>query len=209
MRKIAALALLLSLFTAAAFAQQTDGQLTKEERKQAVDHLKQTKKNLHKAVKGLSAEQLNFKSAPDRWSVADVIEHLALSEELFNGMILGKIMKSAAAPEKRAAAMGKEQELMKVVVDRSQKFQAPEPLRPGQKRWATIKDALKAFDAKRNEHIAYLQKTKDPMHHHFAPMPGGTAELDGWQWMLFMSGHVARHTAQIEEVKSDPNFPRK
>ena len=208
MRRTVSLVLLLTLFTAAAFAQD-DGKLTAEERQQAVEHLTQTKQKFIDSVKGLSAEQLNFKSAPDRWSVADVVEHLALSEELFHGMILGKIMKETPpTPEKRAAAIGKEKEILKVVVDRSQKFQAPEMLTPGKKKWSTTEETLKAFTARRDEHIAYLRNTQDALHHHFAAAPGGTSELDAWQWFFFMSAHVARHTIQIEEVKADPNFPK-
>jgi hypothetical protein len=33
--------------------------------------------------------------------------------------------------------------------------------------------------------------------------------LDAYQWMLFQGAHSKRHTAQIEEVKADPNFPKK
>ena len=32
--------------------------------------------------------------------------------------------------------------------------------------------------------------------------------LDGYQWLLLLSTHSERHTAQIEEVKADPNFPK-
>jgi hypothetical protein len=208
MRRTVSLVLLLTLFTALSFAQE-NGQLTPDERQQAVEHLTQTKQKFLDSVKGLSAEQLNFKSAPDRWSVSDIAEHLALAEEMFSGMILGKIMKETPpTPEKRVAAQGKEKELLKIVGDRSQKFQAPEMLQPGKKRWASIEDTLKAFNAKRDEHLAYLKTTNDALHHHFAAAPGGTNELDAWQWFLFMSAHVARHTAQIEEVKADPKFPR-
>jgi len=27
--------------------------------------------------------------------------------------------------------------------------------------------------------------------------------------IIFMAGHTARHTAQIEEVKADANYPKK
>jgi len=32
--------------------------------------------------------------------------------------------------------------------------------------------------------------------------------LDGYQWVLLLSGHAARHTAQILEVKERPGYPR-
>ena len=34
-------------------------------------------------------------------------------------------------------------------------------------------------------------------------------DLDGIQWVLFIAAHSERHTAQMLEVKADPNFPKK
>jgi hypothetical protein len=31
---------------------------------------------------------------------------------------------------------------------------------------------------------------------------------DGYQWLVLISAHSARHTLHIEEVKADPNFPK-
>jgi hypothetical protein len=31
--------------------------------------------------------------------------------------------------------------------------------------------------------------------------------MDGYQWVLATAAHTERHTKQILEVKSDPNFP--
>ncbi len=36
--------------------------------------------------------------------------------------------------------------------------------------------------------------------------PGG--ELDGYQWMMYLSGHTRRHLAQIKEVMASANFPK-
>jgi hypothetical protein len=32
--------------------------------------------------------------------------------------------------------------------------------------------------------------------------------LDGYQWLLLLSAHTERHTAQIAEVKAHTGFPR-
>ena len=32
-------------------------------------------------------------------------------------------------------------------------------------------------------------------------------QLDGYEWVLAVAAHSARHTKQILEVKADPNFP--
>jgi hypothetical protein len=34
-------------------------------------------------------------------------------------------------------------------------------------------------------------------------------KLDAYEWVLCIAAHSERHTQQINEVKSDPNFPKK
>jgi len=42
---------------------------------------------------------------------------------------------------------------------------------------------------------------------HFQESPIGV--LDGFQWFLFLASHSERHLKQIEEVKSDPHYPKR
>ena len=53
--------------------------LSKKDKKFAVSYFKQTKKDLQDAVKNLSDGQLNWKPADSVWSIAECIEHIALS----------------------------------------------------------------------------------------------------------------------------------
>jgi len=32
--------------------------------------------------------------------------------------------------------------------------------------------------------------------------------MDGYQWILLLSAHSQRHTAQLLEVKANANFPK-
>ena len=61
------------------------GQLTKAERDYAIEYLKKTKEKLPQTVKGLSEWQLNFKPDDSTWSMAQCIEHIALSETFVFG----------------------------------------------------------------------------------------------------------------------------
>jgi hypothetical protein len=181
--------------------------LSEQDRHFAIKYLKETKQNFLKSVQGLSDAQWNYKPAPDRWSVAEVSEHITLAEDFLAKMVQEQIMKSPeATPEQRAAVKGKEEQILKMVPDRSRKAQAPEQLRP-HNAFASREELLKAFTSKRDANIKYITATKDELHAHIAPSPIG--EFDGYQWMLFMAAHSKRHTAQIEEVKADPNFPKK
>ena len=55
--------------------------LTDQERKMATDLLLQTEAGVLNSISGLSDAQLNFKPAPDKWSVLDCVKHIAVTEQ--------------------------------------------------------------------------------------------------------------------------------
>lgn len=75
--------------------------LTQQERKFAADFLTSTKNTLNDITKGLSEEQLNYKSAPDRWSVQECVMHIAAAEMGLWHMA-DSIINTAANPEREA-----------------------------------------------------------------------------------------------------------
>lgn len=180
--------------------------LTPEEREFALKQYETTRDNFLKSISGLSQKQWTFKPAPDRWSVAEVAEHITVSESMLMGLIQKQLMTSAADPTKRADVKGKDQLILQRMPDRSHKAQAPEMLRPTG-RWATEAVLVKAFEDSRQTNMDYIRTTNDDLRDHFYTHPAFGA-LDGYQWLLLLSSHSARHTEQIEEVKADPNFPK-
>jgi hypothetical protein len=92
------------------------------------------------------------------------------------------------------------------VTDRSQKFQAPDPIQPTGK-FKTIEETIAQFTSERDKHTDFAKTTKEDLRNRAIPHPlFGT--VDCYQWILFMSTHTKRHTLQIEEVKANPNFPK-
>jgi hypothetical protein len=198
--------LVLCLVAVSGWAQSATPTLTPEERESALKSFQTTRDNFLKSIAGLSQKQWIFKPAPDRWSVAEVAEHITVSESSLSGLVEKQVMMSPAAPEKREQVKGKDELILQRVPDRSHKAQAPEFLRPTG-RWATEADLTKAFEESRKATMDYIRTTNDDLRDHFFDHPLlGT--LDGYQWLLLISAHSARHTAQIEEVKADPNFPK-
>jgi len=180
--------------------------LSPEEREAALKNLQATHDAFLKSIDGLSEKQWRFKPAPDRWSVAEVAEHITIAESTILGAVEKQIMTSPADPGKRAEVAGKDEMILTRVPDRSHKAQAPEFLKPTN-RWATEADLIKAFEDERKATMDYVRTTNDDLRDHFGPHPAlGT--LDGYQWILLISAHSERHTKQIEEVKADPNFPK-
>ena len=196
------------LLAAAAVAPAEAQNLTKADRQQLVKYLKETRNNVQKATKGLSPAQMSFKSAPDRWSVAECLEHIAAAEDFLYDLIQTKAMTAPApaGPFDADKAHGVDAKIKQMITDRSQKAQAPEPLRPSN-RFGSTQGSWQHFADSRKRTIAFAQKENGLRDHAMdSPVAKG---MDAYQWVLFLSAHSARHTAQINEVKADPNFPKK
>ncbi len=182
--------------------------LTQGERDFAMSSMQATRKIFLDSVAGLTAAQWNFKAAPERWSIAECAEHIALSEDLISGMGKSTLAKPADAEKavRGDAARADDQKILEAVVDRSHKAQAPEPLKPNHK-FSTPEEAVDHFKKSRDANIDYIEKTQDDLRAHSAVGPTGNP-LDSYRWFLLMSAHTERHTNQIKEVKADPNFPK-
>jgi uncharacterized damage-inducible protein DinB len=197
----------LAGLTTSAWAQATPpATLSPAEREFALKYLEATRDKFLQSIAGLSQKQWAFKPGPDRWSVAEVSEHITVAESTILGLIQKQVMASPAAPEKREQVKGKDEMILQRMPDRSHKAQAPEILRPTG-RWATEADLTEAFEENRRVTMDYVRTTNDDLRDHFFDHARfGT--MDGYQWLLLLSAHSERHTAQIEEVKADPNFPK-
>jgi hypothetical protein len=178
-------------------------EVTQAEKDKALQYLESTKKNIQEATKGLSAEQWNFKQAPERWSVAQVMEHIAAAEDMLRGLTTDKVMAAPAAPDRDVKHI--DEMVVTMVTDRTHKADAPEPLRPVN-RFGSPEEALKHFAESRAQTEEFLKKTPD-LRGHAVDSPLGP-KLDAYEWVLFIAAHSERHTKQINEVKADPNFPK-
>jgi hypothetical protein len=179
--------------------------LEQGERDRAMSHLHATRKVFLDSVAGLSDAQWNFKAAPERWSIAECAEHIAVSDDsLFE--FIQQMMKSPAAPEKRGEVRGKDEMILRMLPDRSVKAKAPEFLEP-KRRWPNQADLIAHFKQSRDRNIAYIQTTEDDMRSHFRDHPV-LKTIDAYQMMLLLSAHCERHTLQINEVKGDANYPK-
>ena len=202
MKKLYAVAVLCVL--AVAGVANSAPALEKADLESAQKYLESTRKNVEEATKGLSDPQWNFKPGPDRWSVAEVMEHIARAEDYLRGFVVDQVLKAPAAPDRDVKKI--DQMVLAMIPDRSHKFQAPEPLRPTNK-FGTPADTLKHFLESRAKTEALLKDTPD-LRDHAIDSPMGQ-KLDAYEWILFIAAHSDRHTQQIKEVEADPNFPKK
>lgn len=195
------LALALTLAAAAALPAQA---LSADELDRATAYLEKTRAAVLAATKDLSEAQWSFKPGPTRWSVAEVMEHIAASEDFLMGLIRDKVMTAPARTEP-ADVKAIDDHVLRTIPDRTNKATAPEPLMPT-RRFGSPAESLKHFRESRAKTLAFLAGTKD-LREHAIPSPLGKV-LDAYQWVLFIGAHSERHTKQILEVKADAGFPK-
>jgi hypothetical protein len=106
----------------------SDLKVTSSELDHARLYLQQTQNQVVGATKGLSSVQWNFKPAPDRWSIAEIVEHMVLAQDLIVGPIHEQLAKAPAPGERNTKAV--DEAVISLVPDRTSKFQAPDALQP-------------------------------------------------------------------------------
>jgi hypothetical protein len=175
--------------------------MTPDERERASAYLRETRENLLRTTGSLSPTQLQYKPAPDRWSVAECLEHITLTEDLIFGNINNALHR---ASESSTPSMG-DQGIVQIVADRSTRVKGPERLMPTGK-WAHD-GLLDEFESVRRRTAEFAATTEVPLRQYSFPHPMLGA-IDCYQWLLLIGAHGERHRAQAEEVIADPGFPR-
>jgi hypothetical protein len=179
--------------------------ISKEERKSAINLMKDTKADVIRSVKGLSDAQMNYKAAAEKWSVKECMYHIAISEKNLWGL-METTMKSPANPEKRSEIKVTDDQFIKMLEDRSTKFKTAEPFEPKNTPYQSLDEAVEAFKISRADHVKYMKSTTEDLRNHVIQMPFGW--IDCYQLCLMVAAHSNRHTQQINEVKADPGFPK-
>jgi uncharacterized damage-inducible protein DinB len=157
------------------------------------------RENLKMTVEGLTDEQAGITPGGEKWSLAQLVEHIAIVED---GMtrICAKLLSAAQAENKKSDGTAKISEnfLTKAAESVNLKLEAPERVRPtGTK---TVAESL----AKMEENRATLKKlrplfeTVEGTEHKF-PHPS-FGDLTAHEWLALIGGHEMRHTKQIKNL---------
>ncbi|MBX9782475.1 MAG: DinB family protein [Chitinophagaceae bacterium] len=197
------LILLLSALLVSSHFSSTNA-LTEAERKYAVEMLQNSREKLLAELDGLTATQLNFKPAPDKWSIAEVVEHIGLAE-MGIGQIVQQTLKAPVDSAKRKEIKVTDEQIRLVLTNRTGKVKSPEIIKPTD-RFPEIKQAISFFTTARNKNIEFIKSTQEDLRNRYWQHPA-TGVIDLYQTILLISAHCERHTAQIKEIKADSNFP--
>ena len=99
MKKKVAFSLLAIFLAFQGYAQETK-LWSEADRKYLLDNLTRSREELIKETKGLTKEQWNFKESADRWSINQIVEHIAIWELLMSHDI-SRMLSKGPQPEWR------------------------------------------------------------------------------------------------------------
>ena len=167
------------------------------------EYLNKTKNELESSVEDLSEEQMAYEPEDGGWSIAEIVEHIIIVEGALKGMLEAKIKAGEDLDQVSEVKMTDEQ-VMGLITDRSSSIQTQDQFQPTGK-FSEADEALEAFNDQRENIVTWLKDSDANMRNYVNEFPFG--KLDAYQTVIFMAGHTARHTDQIEEVKSSPDFP--
>ncbi len=175
-----------------------------QERQVVLDQLDSSEARLLELTNDLTAEQWHFREAPERWSIAENVEHVILFDQFLRGVIV-KTLEQPAEPEKKGFAAAKEAAVFHIANGRDTRFNAREVVRPTG-RWADMSEMLAELRKTRAQTRAFVVGLEGGLREHFFAHVA-LGDLDCYQWLVVLAQHGERHAKQIEQVMADPGFP--
>lgn len=178
--------------------------LTEKERETALALLTRSRQVLLDTVEGVSENQAHWKPGPERWSILEYVEHLAVGDDALVNLVR-RSLQTPAHEETAEERRTREQKVRETVIPRGVN-NAPERLRPNG-RFGSLQEAVQAFLAARERTIVYATTTQEALRSHFAPHPV-LGQLDGYQWLAGNARHAETHAGHIREIQAMDSYPK-
>ena len=179
--------------------------MTAKERQVVLDEFAAGEARLRGLVEGLKPEQWHFRESPERWTIAEIVEHLVTVER----RVLANIQKnlaSGASPVERIANPALDAGILAMIREPRGKIQAPEPARPTGK-WTEPAVLMTEFRSARANSETFTRETDANLRAYGFPHVA-LGEIDCYQWLIVLAAHTHRHTGQIEAIGKHPEFPK-
>ena len=180
--------------------------VSQKERKYAVTFLKESKSNLLEEVKELSPKQLNYKLPASQISVKQCLIQMATAEKKLWETI-NNAMEQPANPERRADIKLTDAQLVELTENGEISALSTNTFKQANNPINTTEQATTSFKSIRNDRIKYMKSSTEDLRNHVVLTPAGW--LDCYQFILLISASTNHATKLIENVKTDPGFPKK
>jgi len=177
------------------------------ERQAVLDGLRTSEARLLTLLHGLTEPQWRFREAPERWSIAEIVEHLALQEAFVRGNVQRLAEGEAASEAQRAEARAKGTLDADLARRRAEQRLKSRPANTPTGQREDYETLIADLQRERAQTIAFAEETRADLRGHlFVHVAFG--DLDGYQWLMLLATHMDRHALQIEQVMADANWPR-
>jgi hypothetical protein len=162
-----------------------------------IDELETDRARLKAAVNRVPPTIRGQRPAPDRWSVAEILEHLAIVEQRA-ATIVKELAVSAPARGPGSSADTPPTFDRSVLRDRTRRATAPVPIQPkgqwdAEHAWAELEKSrvalLAAIRAAEGRDLTAVTRS----HPRLGP-------LTGYEWIAALGAHEERHALQIGEI---------
>ncbi|MEO6210304.1 MAG: DinB family protein [Gemmatimonadaceae bacterium] len=168
---------------------------------EVLDYLDVHRRQLLDTIASVPAKVRDRRPGEGRWSVAEVVEHLALIEQGIAGLLSRKVA------EARANGVGADTETSSVVasfdhsdrvIDRSRKIDVPAELRPSGS--LNAEAGMQALEKARAAMAGALRNANGVSLENLTQAHPVLGTMNMYHWMVATALHEDRHAAQIREI---------
>jgi len=166
-----------------------------------IEYLTEHRRALHEAVASVPSSLRERKPAPDRWSVAQVVEHVSLVEQRVATLLARQVTAARASglgPDHDTSSVVSTYAAPHVVVDRTNKISAPALVQPT----GTL-DSTTGTEALVQAHAAMMSSLQNANGVNLEPLMAthpALGPLNMYHWVVSLALHDDRHAAQIREI---------
>jgi hypothetical protein len=170
------------------------------DRHEVLEELNLSRSLLLEVTASLTESQSVYKPAAGCWSVAEIVEHVAVAEELrFRLLTTAQAVIPAPAGEERHRI------LRERALDRTHGYSSPEAILPGG-RFRSLPEGLESFRQIRDRTIAYVCQCRDDLRLRSTAHPlAGVISAHECLWLLAL--YPRRHADQIRQLRESVGFP--
>jgi len=151
------------------------------------------------AVERVPAADRDRRPAADRWSVAEILEHLAAVEQSVATLIATR--GHEPLPAHGEASVPLDEARIARLRGRERRIDVPDRLRPSGT--MTARSAVEALGASRAALLDAVTHANPDALEHRSYVHAIVGRLVLRDWVAFVAHHEARHAAQIDEIAAD------
>ncbi len=174
---------------------------TEADRKYTIDNFKRTRDALVKETEELTLSQWNFREAPERWTIAEIVEHLGIWERGWSREI---DIDTRNKPQPELNEKSRPDSYYTEFIMEEKKHHAPDFALPTG--FLEGKENIAYFLKQHELNLKFVETTPLDMRAYFEQTNGDPRNLH--QVLIFQWGHIDRHLRQIRNVKQHTNYPK-